>query len=202
MRGVVVRFDRNVPVSGDVNGILTKKYFDDMVTLYGQLDRFILSLTDVCADTAVNGPVSANMDGAVISTRAVKNPASPKYLVEQRLITSDNGSVFLRVIANDTFTWGAWLNVGSGAGSGGNGFDRTIELPAASETELGGVKVGSNLEIDGDGVLTAKTIVTDDTLHGIGTANSPLGANVLTKQKLINLLDTAGFPTAFLQQGE
>jgi hypothetical protein len=45
-------------------------------------------------------------------------------------------------------------------------------------------------------------VTTDDTLHGTGTANSPLGVNVLTKQKLINLLDTAGFPTAFLQQGE
>ena len=65
-----------------------------------------------------------------------------------------------------------YLNaIAENGGGGGGGY----VLPTASASTLGGVKVGSNLSIDGSGVLSAQTsvpIASADTLGGVKVGNN------------------------------
>lgn len=102
--------------------------------------------------------------GDVVGATEIKSGVKVTETVTQKIIRIKNG-----IITADYNTGGSSTSTnegGSSFGGGGGGYSGDSELPVATQTTLGGIKVGENLGITGDGllsVLTADSVEEDNT---------------------------------------
>lgn len=153
------------------------------------LDQFGLGSTYTSSASDLNSLVNGAFFSYGAST--ANAPAANSY-GRGFCVPGDASNVTQFAIENTTATlyarfktsgkWGAWLTLTGSASGGGADY----ELPVASDSVLGGVKVGQGLAISSNGVLMV--------LAGMGAADLVEAAVTVTGTALTNLvyIDAAG----------
>lgn len=114
-----------------------------------------------------------------------------EFTTKDELHTHENKNILDGITQNDINRW----NSGTGDGTGGY-----YELPVASSETLGGIKVGDNLSIDENGVLSANASGSGSSLDAYSTEEQVIGTWVDGKplyRKVVQytLTATSGYPT-------
>lgn len=127
---------------------------------------------------ASNFSIGPSNEGYTLQISADGNNYSDLFSVGAnvtRMVTGVANGSYYRLNGNNSevvINWQTQCNDGGGSGSGG-----TYVLPIASDVTLGGIKVGSGLSIDNNGVLSSEggediALVHLDSLSGTGSANT------------------------------
>ena len=90
--------------------------------------------------------------GDIVGATDYKTGVRVAEVVTQKIVKISNGAV-----STEYKTGGSQTSGGAVSGGGESSTNGNTELPIANQTTLGGVKVGSNLGITGDGVLSVIT---------------------------------------------
>lgn len=116
--------------------------------------------TDAVASSLVNAPTTTT--GGTLDIEPFSTTASGGDVM-QRYTTKD--TIYWRRYVQSSNTWTAWVGTITSAGA----------IPIATSTVLGGIKVGANLTVTGDGTLSATAYslppATTTTLGGISVGS-------------------------------
>lgn len=94
--------------------------------------------------------------GDIVGAKEYKSGIKVAETVTQKIIRIINGVISTEYKTGKQQTGSGSSSSGSGSSGGGNS-GGIVELPVANKTTLGGIKVGDNLGITGDGVLSVVT---------------------------------------------
>ncbi|BAG41619.2 hypothetical protein [Ralstonia phage phiRSL1] len=96
--------------------------------------------TDAVASSLINAPITTT--GGTLDIEPFSTTASGGDVI-QRYTTQD--TIYWRRYVQSSNTWTSWVGTITSAGA----------IPVATSTVLGGIKVGANLTVTGDGTLSA-----------------------------------------------
>ena len=167
-------------------------------------DNVTLTTTNNVGGTSTVGLGSATQEKAGVMTATDKQNLDGSYSIAQVDTTAEDVKVSLTTndSTTDTLTIGAATTSNAGVMSASQAKKlsniaenaNNYSLPTASSTILGGVKIGTNVSIDNNGVLSAK----DTTYNNATTSAAGLMSNK-DKLKLDSIADNANnytLPTA------
>ena len=123
---------------------------DTSPKLYGNLDANSNKVLNVATPTASTDAVNKSyVDAATVALQATGDTAPSNPAAGDRWFDTASGRTFVYYTDTDS---SAWVEAAPPIDSGSN--SNSYNLPAASATSLGGIKVGNNLSIS-NGVLNA-----------------------------------------------